>query len=321
MIRQRPLSHYALLSIGAGVSTFGLKFGASYLTGSVSMLSDAIESLANLAAAMIAYGSLRVAARPEDKEHPFGHSKVEYIAAGIEGGLIMAAAIGIAVAAVHRLLYPAPLDITALGLGLNVAASAVNLAVAFILFRVSRERHSVALGADAHHLMTDVWTSVVVLVGVGVVSVTGWLWLDPLVGLLLAAHIAAVAARIVKEAADGVMDAGLLEDDLERIRGILTSYRSEGIEYHALRTRAAGALKFMTVHLLMPGDWTIARGHAISEQIESELTGAFPRLVVLTHVEPIEDPASFEDVALERHRTASISGAFEGIKVKPDLRP
>lgn len=297
---ERPLTHYALLSLAAAVTTFLLKFGAWWLTDSVGMLSDALESLANVAAAFIALASLAVAVRPEDEEHAFGHSKAEYFAAGTEGVMILLAAVAIGWTAIGRFLSPQPITNPVLGLLILGAASVVNLVVARILTKVGTRRDSIALRADAKHLMTDVWTSGAVVVAVILVAMTGWNWLDPLIGLLLALHIIATGVRLINESMHGLMDTGLAGEELALMRTTLDRYAAEGVQYHALRTRQAAAIKFMTVHLLMPGKWTIHRGHEMAERIEADLRGKIRGLVVFTHIEPIEDPASFHDVKLLR---------------------
>jgi cation diffusion facilitator family transporter len=299
-LKERPLTHYAMLSLGAAVLTFLMKLFAWYLTDSVGMLSDALESLANVAAAIIALASLAVAVRPEDEEHAFGHSKAEYFAAGTEGFLVLLAAVAIGWTSIGRFLSPHPISDPVLGLVILVAASTVNFAVAAVLSRVGKKRDSIALVADAKHLMTDVWSSAAVLIAVVLVALTGWWWLDPLIGLLLAFHIIATGAKLINESMHGLMDTGLPPTELEAIRLALAQYADVGVQSHALRTRKAGAKKFMTIHLLMPGEWTILRGHNLAEQVEKELRHAVPGLIVFTHMEPVEDPVSWEDVALER---------------------
>ncbi len=301
-MKQRPLTQYAALSVAAAVLTFLLKLVAWKLTGSVSLLSDALESLANLAAALVALASLAVAVRPEDEEHAFGHSKAEYFAAGIEGALIMIAAVAIGWTAIERFFSPQALTQPAAGIAVSVLASLVNLWVARLLYKVGRERRSVALEADAKHLMTDVWTSVVVVAAVILVALTGWPWLDPALGLLLAFHIIATGLKLVRESMHGLMDSALPGEELEMIRGVLSKYAAEGVQYHALRTRRAAALRFASVHLLMPGAWSISRGHDLAERIERDLRIAIPGLIIFTHLEPIEDPVSWEDVTLEREK-------------------
>ena len=300
MMKERPLTHYAMLSIAVAVATFMLKLVAWHLTGSVGLLSDALESLANVAAALVALASIAVAMKPEDDDHAHGHSKAEYFAAGIEGGLIMVAAVAIGWEAEDRFFSPQAITQPVLGLTVSMVASLLNFLVAGVLMRVGRKRRSVALEADAKHLMTDVWTSIAVLVAVSLVALTGWSWLDPLIGLLLAVHIIVTGVKLVHQSLHGLMDKAVDAGELEAIRTVLDKYAAEGAQYHALRTRQAGSLKFMSVHLLMPGDWSITRGHDLSEKIENDLRNAIPGLVVVTHLEPIEDPVSWDDVGLER---------------------
>lgn len=295
-----PLVRFAWLSVAAALVTFFLKLLAWKVTGSVSLLSDALESLANLAAAFIAMASLTVAARPADDDHAYGHTKAEYFAGGIEGALILAAAAGIGWNAIDRLMAPRPLEAPLAGVALSAGASLVNLVVARVLLGVARTRHSVALEADAKHLMTDVWTSVAVIVAVVLVSLTGWLWIDPVLGMLLAAHIVATGIKLVHQSMLGLMDTGLPADEIASIRTVLETFASQGIQHHALRTRVAGARRFMSVHLLFPGDWSVARAHAHSEEIEAAIRLAVPRLTIVTHLEPIEDPASYDDGDLDR---------------------
>ncbi|MDB6139091.1 MAG: Transporter [Verrucomicrobiaceae bacterium] len=297
---ERPLTHYALLSIGAAVVTFFLKLVAWRLTGSVGLLSDALESLANVAAALVAFASISVAMKPEDDDHAHGHSKAEYFAAGVEGALIMVAALVIGWEAVDRFFTPQAISQPVLGLTVSMGASLINFLVARVLARVALKRRSIALEADAKHLMADVWTSIAVLVAVSLVALTGWAVLDPLIGLLLAVHIIVIGVKLIGESMHGLMDSAVSPQELEAIRNALDQYSEEGVQYHALRTRRAGSLKFMSVHLLMPGDWSIARGHDLSEQIETDLRALIPGLVVVTHLEPVEDPVSWHDVGLER---------------------
>ena len=297
-----PLTRYAWLSIAAALVTFALKMAAWWFTGSVGLLSDGLESLVNLAAAVIALVTLKVAATPADDDHAYGHTKVEYFSSGMEGGLIVLAAVGIAWTATTRLLHPEPLEAVGLGLWLSTGASLINLAVARVLSRVGKKAHSVTLQADADHLMTDVWTSVAVIVAVGLVALTGWHVLDPLIGLALAAHIVFVGIRLVRQALLGLMDTGLGEEDMAVLNEVLDRYRTGGVDFHALRTRQAGAWRFMSVHLLVPGDWTVTRGHELSEQIENELRERLPRLTALTHLEPVEDPVSYEDLPEKREK-------------------
>ena len=296
----RPQKSRARLSVVAAVITFVLKLIAWRLTGSVGLLSDALESIVNLAAAFVALGSLAVAARPADDDHAFGHSKAEYFAAGTEGALILVAAAAIGWSAFERFFSPQDLHQPVAGLAISAVASCVNFVVARVLLRVGRQRNSIAIEADAKHLLTDVWTSIAVIPAVALVALTGWLWLDPLIGLMIALHIIATGVGLVRESMLGLMDTGLPAAQLEIIRTTLAKYAEEGVQYHALLTRRAAARQFMSVHLLMPGKWSITRGHDLAERIEGDLRKNVPGLIVLTHIEPDDDPVSWHDVELER---------------------
>lgn len=295
------LTRYAWLAIAAAVITMGLKALAYLVTGSVGLLSDAAESLVNLAGALMALAMLSVAARPPDENHPHGHGKAEYFSAGVEGALIVIAAAGIAYAAIERLLNPRPLEQLGIGLGVSVIAAFVNLGVSLELKRAARAHRSETLRASAHHLMTDVWTSAGVLVAVGAVAVTGWLVLDPLVALAVAANIVVTGARIVRDSVAGLMDAALPESDLRVLHALLGRYVAEGIEYHALRTRQAGARRFVSLHVLVPPEWSVQQGHDLLERIEADIRAALPPVTVLTHLEPLGDPAAMSDHELHRH--------------------
>jgi len=295
------LTRYAWLAIAAAVITMGLKALAYLVTGSVGLLSDAAESLVNLAGALMALAMLSVAARPPDENHPHGHGKAEYFSAGVEGALIVIAAAGIAYAAIERLLNPRPLEQLGIGLGVSVIAAFVNLGVSLELKRAARAHRSETLRASAHHLMTDVWTSAGVLVAVGAVAVTGWLVLDPLVALAVAANIVVTGARILRDSVAGLMDAALPESDLRVLHALLGRYVAEGIEYHALRTRQAGARRFVSLHVLVPPEWSVQQGHDLLERIEADIRAALPPVTVLTHLEPLGDPAAMSDHELHRH--------------------
>jgi cation diffusion facilitator family transporter len=299
-MRSRSLTTYAWLSIGAALLTLGLKLLAWAMTGSVGLLSDALESLVNLAAAIFALLALWVAARPPDDDHAFGHTKVEYFSSGIEGALILLASVGIAWNAFDRLTHPQPLHSVGAGLAVSVVASLVNLITARVLMRAGKAEHSVTLQADAHHLMTDVWTSAAVVVAIILVAWTGWQWLDPVIGLLLAGHILGMGVRLVRESMLGLMDTGLPPEEMRAIQAVLDEYERDGVQHHALRTRQAGAWRFMSVHVLVPGEWTVSRGHELVEKLEDDIRRSVPRLSVLTHLEPLEDPASWDDVTWDR---------------------
>lgn len=264
------------------------------------LLSDALESVVNLVAAVVALRALAVASRPADREHAYGHTKAEYFSSGFEGALVLVAALVIAATAVERLLSPAPLAHVGLGLVISFVASVINLVVARVLFRAAREHQSIALEADAHHLMTDVWTSVGVLAGVGIVGITGWGILDPIVALLVAANITRVGSSLLRRSMLGLLDTALPAEVQREIQDVLRRHEEDGIQFHALRSRRSGARRFMSVHVLVPGHWTVQRGHDLLEQIEAEIRAAVPRLTVFTHLEPVEDPVAWHDTTLER---------------------
>jgi cation diffusion facilitator family transporter len=243
---------------------------------------------------------LTVASRPADEDHSYGHSKAEYFSSGVEGTLILVAALSIGVAAVRRLLVPQPLEQIGAGVAVSVAASAVNLAVALVLARAGRRHHSITLEANAQHLLTDVWTSAGVIVGVIAVGATGWLPLDPLVALLVAANILLTATRIVRRSILGLMDTALPAEELAAVKAALDSRLEDGIEYHALRTRQSGARRFVSLHVLVPGEWTVHRGHELLEDIEARIRAAVPNVTVFTHLESLDDPASWDDQHLDR---------------------
>ncbi len=295
------LRRFAWLSIAAAALTIGLKAGAYVLTGSVGLLSDALESVVNLVAAAMALAMLTLAERPEDEGHPFGHTKAEYFASATEGALILLAAYGIAAAALGRLRDPQPLANVGVGLAISALASAVNLAVARVLLRTGRRYHSITLEADARHLMTDVWTSAGVIAGVLLVGATGWLVLDPVLALLVAANIVWSGVQLMRRSASGLMDHALPPAERAAIERVLAGYAAEGIEFHGLRTRQAGQRRFLAVHVLVPGAWTVQQGHDVLERIERDLQAVLPPPVTFsTHLEPVEDPRSQEDRGLDR---------------------
>jgi cation diffusion facilitator family transporter len=294
------LKRYAWLSIATALATIVLKGVAWWLTGSVGLLSDALESFVNLAGALMALAMLSLAATPEDEDHAYGHGKAEYFSSAFEGFLILVAAISIAYAAGERLLKPQPLEEVGIGLAVSVVASIVNLATARILLGVGRKYRSITLEADAQHLLTDVWTSVGVIVGVGLVWATGWLWLDPVLALLVAMNIVWTGWQLLRRSAAGLMDVSIPENELATINAVLDGYRLQGLDFHALRTRQAGTRVFVTLHVLVPGGWTVQQGHDWSERIEADIRGALPSANVTTHLEPREDPVSMIDAGLDR---------------------
>lgn len=294
------LIRYAWLSIATALATILLKGVAWHLTGSVGLLSDALESFVNLAGALMALAMLSLAATPADENHAYGHGKAEYFSSAFEGFLILLAAVSIAYAAAQRLLSPQPLEAVGVGLAVSVTASVLNLLTARILMGVGRQYQSITLEADAHHLLTDVWTSAGVIVGVGLVWLTGWLWLDPLIALLVAANIVWTGWQLLRRSAAGLMDVSLPADQRAVIEALLDTYRDKGLDFHALRTRQAGTRAFVTLHVLVPGGWTVQQGHDWSERIEADIRLALPHTHVTTHLEPREDPVSLVDQGLDR---------------------
>ena len=291
---------YAVLSIVAALLTIGLKFGAYLLTGSVGLFSDAAESVVNLVAALAALWALLYAARPPDEEHAFGHDKAEYFSSGLESALILLAAGWIGVTAWDRFTDPQPLQNVGIGLSITLVATAINGGVALIIWRAGRRLRSITLRADAQHLLTDVWTSLGVVLGIATVQLTGWLVLDPLIGLVVAANILWAGVRLLRDTAQGLLDRALPPEDREAIVKVLSRYENEGIRFHALRTRASGPRRFISMHVLVPGEWTVQRGHDLSEQIERDLAAVLPQSTFFIHIEPSEDPASFADQSLDR---------------------
>lgn len=286
------LSRYAWLSIAAAFLTLGLKTVAWYITGSVGMLSDALESIVNVAAAVMALTMLTIAARPADDDHAFGHTKAEYFSSGVEGALIFIAAISIIWAAIPRLLHPQPLEQIGLGLGIAMVASLINLAVALLLLKAGKQYRSITLEADAHHLLTDVWTSIGVLVGIGAVALSGWLILDPLIAIGVALNIIWTGWQLIRRSIDGLMDAALPSGEIEQIRAILDRYvANNGIQYNALKTRQAGSHKFIYVHILVPGSWLVQQGHDLLDTLETEIETTIDGSRVLSHLEPVEAPS------------------------------
>jgi cation diffusion facilitator family transporter len=291
----RRLQRFAAVAAGAAVVVIALKLWAWWVTGSVGLLSDAVESLANLAGAVVAYLMLVVADRPPDDEHAYGHSKAEYFASGFEGGLILVAGVGIAWVAVSRLLAPRPLEWVAPGLAVVAIATGINFWVARILLQAGRAHGSITLESSGKHLMTDVWTSAGVIAGVGAAALTGWQWLDPLIAMAVAVHILAIGAGLVRRSALGLLDTALDDSELARVRAVLASYEARGIEFHAVRSRRAGRRAFVSMHVLVPGEWTVQRGHDLAEAVEDAIQDRIPGCTVFTHLEPVEDPASLRD--------------------------
>jgi cation diffusion facilitator family transporter len=299
--RRRRLMRALQLSVVVAVVTIALKAGAYLLTGSVGLLSDAAESVVNLVAAIFALAVVQYATRPPDEDHPHGHDKADYFSAGFEGSLILLAAGSIAIAAIPRLLHPQPIESVGIGVAVSLIATLLNLIVGLRLIRAGREEGSVVLEADGQHLLTDVYTSIGVLFGVGAVVATGWERLDPIIALVVAANIVATGLRLVRRSASGLMDPALEPAELAAIEQALTDLTSDELQFHALRTRRAGRRAFVSVHLLVPGHWTVQRGHDLAEVVEQRLRDvAGEGASVLTHLEPLDDPLSHEDVDLDR---------------------
>jgi cation diffusion facilitator family transporter len=295
------LRRYMYLSIAAAILTISLKGLAYYLTGSVGLLSDALESVVNLAAALLALLLLTIAERPPDEEHAYGHTKAEYFSSAAEGALILLAAYSIVATAIQRILEPQPLENIGVGLVISVAASAINFGVARVLMQAGRRYNSITLEADAQHLMTDVWTSAGVVIGVIAVALSGWLILDPLVALAVAANIVWSGVQLMRRSALGLLDSAIPQEERQQVAEILNRYAPQGVQYHSLRTRQAGQRRFISVHVLVPGKWTVQRGHNLLEQIEREVRNALPGpTTILTHLEPVEDPVSMEDIEIDR---------------------
>lgn len=251
----------------------------------------------------MALAMLTIAARPADHDHAYGHSKAEYFSSGVEGTLILLAAASIAAAAIPRLIEPKSLEQVGLGLGISVSASLVNLFVARVLLRASKQYQSITLEANAHHLMTDVWTSAGVLVGVGAVALTGWEQLDPIVACLVAANIVWSGVCIVRKSVLGLMDTALTVEDQNKLRKVLEPYVQSGVQYHALRTRQSGAQQFVSFHVIVPGLWTVQRSHQLLESIEADIRNVLPSVTVFTHLESLNDSASFDDTSLDLERS------------------
>lgn len=293
------LRPYAVLSIITALLTIILKTAAWKITGSTGLFSDALESLVNLAAALMALWALTIAFQPADEDHAFGHGKVEYFSSGVEGALIFLAAIGIIVAAVPRLFAPVPLESVGLGLAISLVASLANLCIALVLFKAGKKHKSITLEADAHHLMSDVWTSVGVIIGIFLTAATGWHILDPIVAILVAINILSAGFSLIRRSAAGLMDTSIPPKELSLITDVLKQYETRGARHHALRSRQAGTRQFVSVHILVPGNWTVTQGHELLEKIEYDVIKALPGTIIITHLEPIGDPAAENDLELD----------------------
>ena len=286
------LTRFAWLSIATAVVTIGLKSGAYLVTGSVGLLSDAAESLVNLVAAVVALIALTVAARPADHNHDYGHGKAEYFSAGIEGMLIFVAAAFILITSIQRFLHPAALESVGIGLAISTVASALNGAVGLYLIRTGRRHRSVTLTADGKHLLTDVWTSVGVIIGVLLVALTGWQRLDPVVAMLVAVNILWTGYRLVSQSVTSLLDAALPEQDVALVTAALDRLRTPEVEFTQVRTRESGRQRFVTLTVLVPGSWTVDHGHQVADDVETAIGAALPDTTVQTHLEPRHLPLS-----------------------------
>lgn len=299
-INRASLTRFAWLSIAAALITIALKTGAYMMTGSVGLLSDAAESIVNLVGAIMALWMLTIAARPPDETHMYGHSKAEYFSSVVEGGLILLAAVGIIWTAAERLFNPRPLEQLGPGLIVSIVASLVNFGVARVLMAAGKRENSITLESDAHHLMTDVWTSVGVILGVGIVALSGWKSLDSLVAIAVGLNIIWTGVQLVRRSISGLMDGALPDEELRAIETVMSRFREKGVQFHALRTRQAAARRFLSVHVLVPGQWTVHDAHNLAEEFECEIRKALGEAVVFTHLEPAEDEASMLDIHLDR---------------------
>lgn len=296
----RDLTRFAWFSIGVALVTMAVKGSAWLLTGSVGLLSDALESLVNLAAGLLMLVALRVAALPPDENHQHGHEKAELFSAAAEGLMIAVAAAAIGWAAVDRLVDPQPVERIGVGVLVSVAAAALNSTAGVVLLRAARRHDSAALAADGRHLLVDVWTTAGVLGGLGVVAATGWTVLDPLLALAVGVNVVHTGVRVLWGSVRGLMDPTIPVSEQLAIEEVIGRWERQGIAFHALRTRASGPRRFMSIHVLVPGRWTVGAGHDVLERIEAEFRAAVPNLHILTHLEPVEDPSSYFDEGLER---------------------
>jgi cation diffusion facilitator family transporter len=284
------LTRFAWLSVAAAVATIALKSQAYLLTGSVGLLSDAVESLVNLVAAVVALIALHIAARPADANHNFGHGKAEYFSAGLEGLMIFVAAGFILVSSVQRFLHPSELESVGLGLALSTVASVLNGAVGLLLLRVGKAHRSVTLTADGKHLLTDVWTSVGVIIGVFLVALTGWQRLDPIVAAIVGVNILVTGYRLVSQSVTSLLGAAMPAEDLARVGAVLDRMRTPETDFTELRTQELGRHRFVSLTVLVPPDWTVERGHTLADAVEVAIAKDLPDTDVQTHLEPRRNP-------------------------------
>jgi len=289
------VSSYLKISVGVALATIALKTGAWWVSGSVSLLSDALESLVNLAGAMFALLMVTVAARPPDEDHPYGHHKAEYFSSGFEGVLIFAAAVAIIWAAVLRLLNPQPLDAVGFGLVLSVISSAMNGFLAYSMLKKGRAVRSMALEADARHLFTDVWTSAGVIIGLLAVMATGWQWLDPVIAIAVALNICREGGLLIWRSASGLMDEALEPDARAEIDKVLADFAHNTIRFDHVASRRAGQRLFVDLHMHMPAAWSLGRAAAVRTSVEQALMAAVPGLRATIQLLPLDVEAHFDD--------------------------
>lgn len=300
-MNRRSLNKYLYLSIAAAIVTILLKFYAFHVTGSMGLFSDALESFVNLFAALFALLMLHLSRKPADQEHEFGHGKAEYFSSAVEGALILIAAFTIIRSALPRIIDPQPLVNINTGLLFSLLASLVNLLVGLVLINNGKKKKSLLVEADGRHLMTDVYTSVGVILGIIMVELTGWLMIDPIIAILVGLNIIYSGYKLIHRSARELMDASIPEDELEKVTVYLDSLGNREIEYHSLLTRMSGPRRFISMHLLVPGDWSVKRGHDCADEVEETIIAMFREPVtVSTHIEPVEDPASMKDIGIDR---------------------
>lgn len=292
----KNLERFAWLSLATGFVVLALKVGAWWVTGSIGLLSDALESTVNIGAALVAVFALRASNRPPDAEHHFGHGKAEYLSAMIEGFLILTASAAIIATAINRLIDPQPLEQVGIGLAISLLASLLNGAVGWLLLRVGRRHRSMVLIADGKHLLTDVWTSAGVIVGVAAVAITGWVRLDPIIALAVGANILWTGWRLLRDSVSGLLDQRLDDDEIAQVVAVLERHESDSVHFHALQSRAAGRQRFVSVHMLVPGVSTVRGAHDLAQDIEDEIDQVLPDTVVSIHIEPLEDPRAWDDI-------------------------
>ncbi|MCX6731295.1 MAG: cation diffusion facilitator family transporter [Candidatus Roizmanbacteria bacterium] len=293
-------SKLAGVSIAASICTITLKLLAFFLTNSVSLLSDALESFVNLIAATITFFMVRLSLKPADETHPYGHGKAEYISSVAEGFFIIVAAGAIIFTAVQRLLNPISLDKPGLGLLFSIVASLINLGVGLVLIKNGKKRHSLALEADGHHLMTDVYTTAGVLVGLIIVYATRLYILDPIIAIIVGLNIISAGFSIMQKSLSGFMDSSIDKEYLDFVKSTFAEYKSQKIEFHGMRTRQSGSRKFISFHMLVPGAWSVTQAHSLAEEVEKKIRTSIPQVTITIHIEPLEDPVSWEDTELDR---------------------